>query len=405
MPFQKVPASLVDVPVTSVAGRTGAIALTSADITGLGSAAILSAGTAAGNLVQLDGAAKLPAVDGSQLTNLPSGGSNFATIAIAGQGSVVADSGNDTLTLVAGTNITLTTDATTDTITIAASGGAAGEANTASNVGPAGIGLFKQKSGTDLQFKTLNAGSAKVSLTDDTANSEVDVDIVESALTLGNLGGTLPLAKGGTSATTASAARTNLGLAIGSDVQAYGATLQSLSALGTAADRIAYSSGAATWAETTLTAFGRSLLDDADAAAGRATLGLVIGTHVQGFDSSTAKTNIAQVFAAAQRSTVTTLSDATTVTPDFAVSNDFTITLGGNRTLANPTNLAAGQSGVVAVVQDATGGRTLAWGSYWKFEGGAAPTLSTAANAIDVVAYWVRSTTSIVATLSVKGAA
>jgi len=48
---------------------------------------------------------------------------SFATIAVAGQSSVVADSSTDTLTLVAGSNITITTDASTDTITIAAAGG------------------------------------------------------------------------------------------------------------------------------------------------------------------------------------------------------------------------------------------------------------------------------------------
>lgn len=49
---------------------------------------------------------------------------SFSTIAISGQSDVVADSSTDTLTLVAGSNITLTTDAGTDTITIASSGGA-----------------------------------------------------------------------------------------------------------------------------------------------------------------------------------------------------------------------------------------------------------------------------------------
>jgi hypothetical protein len=60
------------------------------------------------------------------------GGSNtFSTIAVSGQSSVVADSTSDTLTLVAGSNVTLTTDAATDTVTIAASGGGGGSASSA----------------------------------------------------------------------------------------------------------------------------------------------------------------------------------------------------------------------------------------------------------------------------------
>lgn len=62
-------------------------------------------------------------------------------------------------------------------------------------------------------------------------------------------------------------------------------TLTSLSALGTAADKIAYTTGVDTWAEATQTAFARTLIDDIDATAARATLGLVIGTNVQAFDS------------------------------------------------------------------------------------------------------------------------
>lgn len=98
----------------------------------------------------------------------------------------------------------------------------------------------------------------------------------------------LAVADGGTGASTASTARTNLGLAIGSDVQAFDATLLSIAALGTAADRIAYTTGVDTWAETPLTAAGRAILDDADATAQRVTLGLVIGTNVQAFDAELA---------------------------------------------------------------------------------------------------------------------
>lgn len=93
--------------------------------------------------------------------------------------------------------------------------------------------------------------------------------------------------------------------------------------------------------------------------------------------------------------TITTLTDGATITPDFALSCNFTVTLGGNRTLANPTGAVAGQSGSIFVVQDATGGRTLAFGSNWDFAAGVAPTLSTGANAVDRIDYIVRTSTSI----------
>jgi hypothetical protein len=89
------------------------------------------------------------------------------------------------------------------------------------------------------------------------------------------------------------------------------------------------------------------------------------------------------------------LTDGATITPDFAVNNSFTVTLGGNRTLANPTNLVAGQSGVFIINQDGTGSRTLAYGSYYDFGGGTAPTLTTTASAQDMIAYFVVSSSRI----------
>ena len=102
-----------------------------------------------------------------------------------------------------------------------------------------------------------------------------------------------------------------------------------------------------------------------------------------------------QTFTKAQRGAITALTDGATITPDFAAANLFSVTLGGNRTLANPTNLVAGQSGSIFVTQDGTGSRTLAYGSYWDFISGTAPTLSTAANAVDRIDYVVRTTGSI----------
>jgi hypothetical protein len=94
--------------------------------------------------------------------------------------------------------------------------------------------------------------------------------------------------------------------------------------------------------------------------------------------------------------TPTSLVDGATITPDFAEASNWTLTIGGNRTLANPTNLTAGQSGTI-VITNSGGNRTLAYGSYWKFPGGTAPTLTTTASAVDVIAYYVESATRITA--------
>ena len=120
-----------------------------------------------------------------------------------------------------------------------------------------------------------------------------------------------------------------------------------------------------------------------------------IGSAVQAYDADTAKTDTAQTFTAAQRGTITALTDAATITPDFALSNNFSVTLAGIRTMANPTNLVAGQSGSIFITQDGSGSRTLSWGSYWDFATGVAPTLSTTAGAVDRVDYIVRTATSI----------
>ena len=79
------------------------------------------------------------------------------------------------------------------------------------------------------------------------------------------------------------------------------------------------------------------------------------------------------------------LTYASTITPDASQSRTFSCLLTGNVTLANPANLIPGQSITVILTQDATGSRLLsAVGSLWKFPGGT-KTLSTAANAVDVI--------------------
>lgn len=78
------------------------------------------------------------------------------------------------------------------------------------------------------------------------------------------------------------------------------------------------------------------------------------------------------------------------VTPDFSTGLNFAWTLTGNVTLAVPTNMENGQSGVINFIQDGTGGRTLSLNASIKKPGGTAPTLSTAAGAIDRCGYIVR---------------
>jgi hypothetical protein len=197
----------------------------------------------------------------------------------------------------------------------------------------------------------------------------------------GSSGDTLPVTAGGTGSTTASGARTALGLVIGTDVQAYDAQLADVAGLSATDNGVIIGNGTNFVVES-----GSTL---------RTSLGLAIGTDVQAFDADTAKTDVAQSFTAAQRGAISALTDGATITPDFAVANNFSVTLGGNRTLANPSNLTAGQTGSIFITQDGTGSRTLAYGSQYDFIGGTAPTLSTAANAVDRIDYVVRTTGSI----------
>ena len=103
-------------------------------------------------------------------------------------------------------------------------------------------------------------------------------------------------------------------------------------------------------------------------------------------------------------SSVSSLTDGSTITVNFDTASHFTVTLGGNRTFAQSSSNAVGSSGSIFIVQDGTGGRTASFGSAFKFAGGTAPTLSTAANAVDRLDFVVRAADNVhcVVTLDVK---
>ena len=94
-------------------------------------------------------------------------------------------------------------------------------------------------------------------------------------------------------------------------------------------------------------------------------------------------------------SNITALSDGATITIDMATACHHSVTLGGNRTFAAPSNQVVGQSGSIFITQDGTGSRTASFNSAFKFVGGVAPTLSTAANAIDRIDYIIKASNVI----------
>lgn len=95
----------------------------------------------------------------------------------------------------------------------------------------------------------------------------------------------------------------------------------------------------------------------------------------------------------------TTTTYSTTTTFDFSTFINTAVTLTGNITTQTLSNVKAGQAGTITFIQDGSGSHTSVWNSIFKFAGGATPTLSTAANAIDVLSYSCRSTSFCVAAL------
>ena len=208
-------------------------------------------------------------------------GNKFTTIAVAGQDNVVADTSTDTLTLAAGSNVTITTSAVTDTVTIAAAGGGGGSKHTIQN------------SGTGLTARTnLNFDGTHVIATDDSGNDQSDITLSANLQAVSGLtsaadkgiqftgsgtAGVFDLTAAGKALiddASAAAQRTTLGLTIGTNVQAYDADLAALAGLTSAADKGIQFTGSGTAGVFDLTAAGKALLDDADAAAQRTTLGL-----------------------------------------------------------------------------------------------------------------------------------
>jgi hypothetical protein len=102
---------------------------------------------------------------------------------------------------------------------------------------------------------------------------------------------------------------------------------------------------------------------------------------------------------------IVSLTDAASISVDFNSGQNFIVQLAGNRTLLNPSNCVAGQTGSIILVQDGTGSRTLSFSTNWDFPtAGTAPTLSTGVSAVDRLDYIVYTSTNVqaIATLDLQ---
>jgi hypothetical protein len=85
---------------------------------------------------------------------------------------------------------------------------------------------------------------------------------------------------------------------------------------------------------------------------------------------------------------VVALTDDVTISPNCGTTDLGTVTIAGNRTIANPTGTPTDDQKLrFRIKQDATGSRLLTWGSAYRFVGGVTPTLTTTASKIDLVGF------------------
>ena len=204
----------------------------------------------------------------------------------------------------------------------------------------------------------LSGGGTSGAVTLNVEASQTQITAVGTIATGVWNGTDVAVADGGTGGGTASAARTNLGVAIGSDVQAYDAQLADVAGLAVTDGGVIVGDGSNFVLETGATT--------------RTSLGLAIGSDVQAYDADTAKTDTDQSWTGSQRATAVTDNDGSY---DMDLGQNFITTPSGS-TAITFTNITDGQSGFIKLIN--SGGETISLATNSKGDANLATTVTTA---------------------------
>lgn len=173
------------------------------------------------------------------------------------------------------------------------------------------------------------------------------------------------------------------------NLQAKTAPLTKILELGTVAGKFLYTDGAFSWKEADITSLARNFMAKETDAEVRTVIKAV---GLENDEEITGK----KTFNKATLGNISTVAPADIITLNISTANRFKVTLDRDVLFANPLDMpAVGQSFMIVLKQDGTGGRLAAWGSYFKFPYATAPILTPTAGATDIVLCEVISATEI----------